>query len=390
MVGSVASLRARAAEAGVRPSELSACGVVVPGIVDDAAGVARWSANLGWRDLVVVDAAGRRAGPAGGAGPRRACRPGRRDEIRCGTGVFECAFMPIGTGIAGALMLDGRVVVAEGWSGELGHVVVTPDGPPCGCGGRGCLEAMASAAAIERAYAAVSGVRLGGDAIAALVADGDEAARGGLGRRGRGARQGGGHHDHADRRQPGARGRWARALGRGAARTPAPAVQAALTFQRMPTIVEAALGDRAGCLGAACLAFDVGLSHAAYPRRMSDLHCAATLLVARHGDAEYGHPSVLSDEGGWLSAKGIEQTTALATSLTGRRVAAVRTSPLARAVQSGAVAAEVAGGGVAQSSRGWRSSRSGPWPAGRTTTPSCSRSSWPGCTATCVGASPVG
>ena len=76
---------------------------------------------------------------------------------------------------------------------------------------------------------------------------------------------------------------------------------------------------------------------------MSDLQCAATLLVARHGDAEYGHPSVLSDEGGWLSAKGIEQTTALATSLAGRRVAAVRTSALARAVQSGAVAAELLG-----------------------------------------------
>jgi broad specificity phosphatase PhoE len=76
---------------------------------------------------------------------------------------------------------------------------------------------------------------------------------------------------------------------------------------------------------------------------MSDLQCAATLLVARHGDAEYGHPSVLSDEGGWLSDKGVEQTTALAASLVGRRVAAVRTSILARAVQSGAVAAEVLG-----------------------------------------------
>ena len=76
---------------------------------------------------------------------------------------------------------------------------------------------------------------------------------------------------------------------------------------------------------------------------MSDLQCAATLLVARHGDAEYGHPSVLSDDGGWLSEQGIEQSRALARSLAGRRVAAVRTSTLARAVQSGAVAAEILG-----------------------------------------------
>jgi broad specificity phosphatase PhoE len=76
---------------------------------------------------------------------------------------------------------------------------------------------------------------------------------------------------------------------------------------------------------------------------MSDLHCAATLLVARHGDAEYGHPSVLSDEGGWLSEKGIAQTEWLAASLATRRVARVCTSTLARAVESGALAAKALG-----------------------------------------------
>ena len=76
---------------------------------------------------------------------------------------------------------------------------------------------------------------------------------------------------------------------------------------------------------------------------MSDLHCAATLLVARRGDAEYGHPSVLSDEGGWLSDKGIEQTTALARPSTG---AGLRRSARARwvaPIQSGSLAAELLG-----------------------------------------------
>ena len=76
---------------------------------------------------------------------------------------------------------------------------------------------------------------------------------------------------------------------------------------------------------------------------MSDLHCPATLLVARHGDAEYGHPSVLSDEGGWLSDRGREQVRDLATSLRDRRVARVYTSVLQRAVESGGLAAEVLG-----------------------------------------------
>lgn len=76
---------------------------------------------------------------------------------------------------------------------------------------------------------------------------------------------------------------------------------------------------------------------------MSDLHCPATLLVARHGDAEYGHPSVLSDEGGWLSEKGRVQVGELAASLRERRVARVFTSTLERAQESGRLAAEVLG-----------------------------------------------
>ena len=76
---------------------------------------------------------------------------------------------------------------------------------------------------------------------------------------------------------------------------------------------------------------------------MSDLHCPATLLVTRHGDAAYGHPSVLSDEGGWLTDLGREQVRELAESLRPRNVARVCTSPMQRAVESAAVAAEVLG-----------------------------------------------
>ena len=76
---------------------------------------------------------------------------------------------------------------------------------------------------------------------------------------------------------------------------------------------------------------------------MSDLHCAATLLVARHGDADYPHPRVLSDDGGWLTDKGKAQVRELAESVAGRRVAAVYTSGLQRAVESGALAADVLG-----------------------------------------------
>jgi glucokinase len=56
----------------------------------------------------------------------------------------------LGTGIGGGLILDGRPFSGEGLGGEVGHLVVDPQGPPCGCGSRGCLEALASANAARR------------------------------------------------------------------------------------------------------------------------------------------------------------------------------------------------------------------------------------------------
>jgi glucokinase len=237
--------------------DVAACGLVVPGIVDDDAGVARYSSNLGWRDLEVMPALGDRLGIPVALG--HDVRAGLLAEHRWGaaTGARHALFLPIGTGIAGALMLDGHVVVADGWSGELGHVVVDPGGPLCACGARGCLEAIASASAIARAYAARTGERAGADRVAELVAQDDRVAM----------------------------AVWAVAVdalaraivmavtltgldlvlvGGGLARSGtvlldplASAVAESLTFQRSPQIVAAALGDRAGCLGAACLAWDL-------------------------------------------------------------------------------------------------------------------------------------
>lgn len=73
------------------------------------------------------------------------------------------------------------------------------------------------------------------------------------------------------------------------------------------------------------------------------LQCAATLLVARHGDADYDHPHVLSDDGGWLTETGREQSKELAAALTGRRIASIYSSTLSRAVESAEAAADVLG-----------------------------------------------
>ena len=51
--------------------------------------------------------------------------------------------MTLGTGVGGGIVIDGRVFRgASETAGEIGHITVVPDGPPCGCGNRGCLEAI--------------------------------------------------------------------------------------------------------------------------------------------------------------------------------------------------------------------------------------------------------
>ncbi len=68
-----------------------------------------------------------------------------------GKGVDDLICFTLGTGIGGAVLIDGKLLRGpEGFAGELGHITLDPDGPLCGCGNRGCLEASASASAIVR------------------------------------------------------------------------------------------------------------------------------------------------------------------------------------------------------------------------------------------------
>lgn len=153
---------------------LERAAVVVPGLVDDEAGIAMLSVNLGWRDLPMADVVGVALGV-----PTRLShdvRAGLLAERQLGAarGVDHALFLPLGTGIAAALMVDGRVLRAEGMAGELGHAVVDPQGAACPCGGVGCLETIASASAIARRYTERTGRRATAQEIAELVRTGTD------------------------------------------------------------------------------------------------------------------------------------------------------------------------------------------------------------------------
>lgn len=70
-----------------------------------------------------------------------------------GRNVVTMLYLGLGTGVGGGVVLNGRLFHgSDGLAGELGHITVDPHGPICGCGNSGCLEAYASGAAIVRAY----------------------------------------------------------------------------------------------------------------------------------------------------------------------------------------------------------------------------------------------
>ena len=153
-----------------------ALGLVVPGLVEDAVGIARWSANLGWRDLPLLDLLAASIEVPVDCG--HDVRAGLLAEHRWGAAQAcdDVLFVPLGTGIAAAQMVGGHVVAGSPWSGEVGHVVIRRGGRPCGCGAAGCLEAEASAAALGRAWSEAKGEPADAEDLAAAVRAGDPAA----------------------------------------------------------------------------------------------------------------------------------------------------------------------------------------------------------------------
>jgi len=154
LVDLIAQLRSRAApEFAVR-----GVGLIFPGVVDSAAGIACYSANLGWRDLPIRDLIGERTGLP--VAIDHDVRAAGLAEARLGAArdVDDALYLAIGTGISGAVISGGTVLTgAASMAGEIGHLPAVPNGEQCRCGQRGCTETYASAAALGRRYLAAGG-----------------------------------------------------------------------------------------------------------------------------------------------------------------------------------------------------------------------------------------
>ena len=152
MIAEIAAAVIRATrKAGVKRSDLRAVSIGAPGATEWRRGLVREAPNLGWKNVylgrelrklvrvpVVVD----NDVNVGVVGEHALGAGGRVDEM---TGIF------VGTGIGGGIISQGMLFEgSSGAAGEVGHTVLLVDGPRCGCGKRGCAEALASRTAMER------------------------------------------------------------------------------------------------------------------------------------------------------------------------------------------------------------------------------------------------
>ncbi|MFN2269813.1 MAG: ROK family protein [Anaerolineae bacterium] len=140
------------AEADVEISQVTAVGICAPGPLDVAAGVVVSPPNLpGWDRVplrqLIADALGI---PAFLEKDANAAAMGEC-LFGAGRGTQHMIYVTVSTGIGSGLILDGKLYHgATSMAGEIGHTTIVPDGPLCGCGNYGCLEALASGTAIAR------------------------------------------------------------------------------------------------------------------------------------------------------------------------------------------------------------------------------------------------
>lgn len=166
--------------AGVTLGELGALGVGIPGIVSPLEGTVAASVNLGLpvEPFTLAEELHARLGvPAHLENDVSAAAAGAARLMGLDGDV---ALISVGTGLAAGIVLAGHTRAgATGTAGEIGHIPYVPDGAPCGCGQRGCLELYASGSAIDRAWPTPPGHHSAPELFAA--ARSDEAARRALG-----------------------------------------------------------------------------------------------------------------------------------------------------------------------------------------------------------------
>lgn len=147
----VDSIKEAAASAGASKGDIRSVGIGSPGPIDPEAGTVVFAPNLLWHDVPIVSILEsildlpvclENDANAAGLGEYR---------FGAGKGSKNMVYITVSTGVGGGIILDGKIYAGSfGMAGEVGHMTIVSDGPLCGCGNQGCLEALASGPAIAR------------------------------------------------------------------------------------------------------------------------------------------------------------------------------------------------------------------------------------------------
>ena len=127
-----------------------ALGVGAAGMVS-LDGVMRFAPNVAWREFPLAERIGRGVGLPTTVDNDASAAAWGEFRFGAGRGSTDMLMVTVGTGIGGGIVIGGRLFRgAHGFAAEIGHIIVEPGGPLCGCGNQGCWEQVASGRAIDR------------------------------------------------------------------------------------------------------------------------------------------------------------------------------------------------------------------------------------------------
>ncbi len=138
-------------EAGVDKNDVECLGIGSPGPINSKEGIIYESPNLSMGKVHIVDLLEERTGfNVKLENDANAAALGEK-WFGAGEDVDHMIYITVSTGIGGGIIIEKKLLQGcEGAGGEIGHITLEPDGPVCGCGNHGCLEALASGTAIAR------------------------------------------------------------------------------------------------------------------------------------------------------------------------------------------------------------------------------------------------
>lgn len=174
------------AQAGGERLTVGGIGVACAGVIDHQRGVVAYAPNLpGWHEIALVKRLSVATGLPVVLGNDADLYAWGEYRFGAGRAVKDLMCFTLGTGVGGGLIIDGRLISGPlGTGGEVGHLIVEPQGRICGCGAQGCVEAYGSATGLggmlSEALESGRSSRLRPDddpkAMAAAAREGDELA----------------------------------------------------------------------------------------------------------------------------------------------------------------------------------------------------------------------